>query len=215
MGQHNTLVVTWLIIHSPRTDATASRDTRRRTPQLFGAALCATHTLCTLGVYGNLYHLPSLTAVVGRSSSYAVLLEASATGEDALLECLDELWRRHIIRSSASRVRIAVISPTTASAKSPMSASPPTRRRALHRHVADALAHVYAGQLDEVSSILARGLYGIASLHHKYSYLLVSQGTGDCAQAREHIKRLWRFAAKSISKLWNVRPIAIWGFVHH
>lgn len=96
--------------------------------------------------------IASLAAVIGRSFSFAVLAAAAHMDEDTLIDSLDELGERRILREQATdgydfshdRIReVAYIELSRA------------RRHQLHRHVAEALETVYAKTLDERSGILA------------------------------------------------------------
>jgi predicted ATPase/DNA-binding SARP family transcriptional activator len=94
----------------------------------------------------------SLAAVIGRSFSFAVLAAASHMEEETIIQVLDELWARRLIRQQGedgydfSHDRIRDVAYTELSS---------ARRRQLHRHVAEALETVYAGSLDEISGVLA------------------------------------------------------------
>jgi predicted ATPase len=96
--------------------------------------------------------LASLAATLGRSFTFAVLARASDSSEETLVRGLDELWQRGIVREqgrnaydfSHDRIREAAYA-----------AISPVRRRVLHRRVAEALAGVYAEELDALSAQLA------------------------------------------------------------
>lgn len=80
--------------------------------------------------------LVEAAAAVGRSFSVALLSAAAETGKDGLVDTLDELWRRQIVRESSnaydfSHDRIREVAYGMIS---------PVRRRRLHRLVAEALA---------------------------------------------------------------------------
>lgn len=94
----------------------------------------------------------SLAAVIGRSFTFAVLVQASDLTEDALVRGLDELWQRRIAREQGSaaydfshdRIRDVAYATIT-----------PVRRRWLHRCVAQGLETLYASDLDPVSGQIA------------------------------------------------------------
>jgi len=103
--------------------------------------------------------LVEVAATVGRSFSVEVLAAASGFGEDALVDGLDEAWRRQILREQGdgydfSHDRIREVA---------YDAIPPARRRALHRAVAAALESARAETLEPVSSLLA-GHYEAAGM---------------------------------------------------
>ena len=101
----------------------------------------------------NAQALIQIAAVIGQEFTFDVLARASETNEDALVQGLDELWRKRIVReqdASAydfSHDKLRVVAYAALSA---------TRRRVLHRKVADALMSVYATNLDAQSGAIAR-----------------------------------------------------------
>ena len=90
-------------------------------------------------------------AVLGRSFSYPVLSAACALDEGALVDGLDELWRRRIIREvsgeaydfSHDRIRDVAYGVISAA-----------RRRLLHRRAGEALVRIHTGELDPVQGQL-------------------------------------------------------------
>ncbi len=96
--------------------------------------------------------LAGLAATIGRRFTFAVVAHASHTAEDELVQALDELWQRRIIREQGadaydfSHDRIREVAYQGLSQ---------VRRRLLHRRVAEALETVNSATLDEVSSQLA------------------------------------------------------------
>lgn len=109
------------------------------------------------------HELTGLAATVGRAFTYSVLAEAAGGDEDRLVQELDELWQRRIIREQEADVydfshdKIREVAYTDLS---------PARRRWWHRRVAQALETLYrdeparplpfAGQtLDSVSGQVA------------------------------------------------------------
>jgi len=81
--------------------------------------------------------LAELASIVGRAFSSAVLREASGLDEDSLVQGLDELWARRVIREygadsydfSHDKLREVLVAQL-----------PPARRRQLHRRIGSALA---------------------------------------------------------------------------
>ena len=96
--------------------------------------------------------LAGLAAVIGRSFTLSVLAQASGLDEDTLVRGLDELWQRRIVREQQadaydfSHDRLREVAYAAVSL---------TRRRLLHRRVAEALEAVYAADLDAVSAQIA------------------------------------------------------------
>ncbi|MCE7989531.1 MAG: 6-hydroxy-D-nicotine oxidase [Caldilinea sp. CFX5] len=96
--------------------------------------------------------LLGLAATIGRSFSFALLQQASSHLEDELVQRLDELWQRGLVREqgmltydfSHDRIRetaYALISPA--------------QRALWHKRVAQALEALYADDLDAVSAQIA------------------------------------------------------------
>ena len=96
--------------------------------------------------------LVSLAAVIGRSFTFALLRAAAHEEEEVIVNGLDELWERRLVREQGrdgydfSHDRIRDVAYTELSR---------ARRRQLHRRVAEALEVVYAGSLAEISGQLA------------------------------------------------------------
>ena len=96
--------------------------------------------------------LASIAATIGRSFTFDVLVRASGEPEAAVVNGLDELWQRRIIRAQGvnaydfSHDRIRDVAYAEIS---------PVRLPQLHRRVAQALEEVYADDLDAVASQLA------------------------------------------------------------
>lgn len=94
----------------------------------------------------------SLAAIIGRSFTLAVLAAASSQSEEALVNSLEELWQRRIVREHGpgrydfSHDRIREVASATMSQ---------TRRQLLHRQVAHAIEKVYTHQLNELCGQLA------------------------------------------------------------
>ena len=95
--------------------------------------------------------LAEVAATIGRSFAMPVLRAASALDENALVDALDELWRRRIIREgsdgdydfSHDRIRDGAYAGIS-----------PLRRRLLHERVAAAIVETQRGTLDEASGQL-------------------------------------------------------------
>ncbi|GAA4736119.1 ATP-binding protein [Actinomycetospora chibensis] len=93
-----------------------------------------------------------LAAAVGREFTLALLVEASELDAEAVVRALDELWRRRIVRETASGFDF---SHDLLREAADALASPPTRWL-LHRRLAHALEELHADDLDAVSVRLAR-----------------------------------------------------------
>ena len=95
--------------------------------------------------------LVNLAAVLGRSFSLDLLALASRSDEDSLVQALDELWQRRIVRQQGgdydlSHDRIRDVAYAELS---------PVQRQHLHRHAAEALFQHHAATLDAVQPQLA------------------------------------------------------------
>lgn len=96
--------------------------------------------------------LAHVAAVVGRAFTYEVLAAASGRDEDTLIQSLDELWQRRIIREYGSHTYDFSHDKLREVAYGEMS---PVRQRRLHRSVAEALKTCFANTLDLVSGQVA------------------------------------------------------------
>lgn len=96
--------------------------------------------------------LLSLAATIGRAFSIDVLVAASDAGEEGVLNSLDELWQRHIVRARDGQDYDFTHDKLRDVAYAELS---PARRRLLHRRVARALEAVHAANLGPVSAQLA------------------------------------------------------------
>lgn len=96
--------------------------------------------------------LLGLAATIGRSFTFAMLLAVGDVPETELVQSLDELWRRGLVRAQGSnrydfshdRIREAVYATVS-----------PVQRPLWHKRVAQALEVVYRDDTDEVSGQLA------------------------------------------------------------
>ena len=96
--------------------------------------------------------LLDLAAVLGRSFDYQLLLTAGSTSANRLVEILDELWRRRLIREQDANVYDISHDLIRDVAAAQISAP---QRRALHLQIAHALEALYAGETEDVAGELA------------------------------------------------------------
>jgi DNA-binding SARP family transcriptional activator len=93
-----------------------------------------------------------VAAAVGRDFRFDILAHASDLEENALVQALDELWQRHIVRVQSderwdfSHDRIREVT---------YAGIGPARARLLHRRIAHAMEQLFASRLDEVSASIA------------------------------------------------------------
>ena len=112
--------------------------------------------------------IAALVAVIGRACPFALLLAAAHTDEDTLIDSLEDLGRRRILREqgvadydfSHDRLRDVTYAELSQA-----------RRRQLHRHVAEAVEGVYANHLDEQSALLAEQWEQAGQLDKAVTYL--------------------------------------------
>jgi DNA-binding SARP family transcriptional activator len=95
--------------------------------------------------------LAEVAAVIGRSFSVGLLVSAAGCAEHELVDHVDELWRRRIIRDQGltydfthDKLRAVALEMLS-----------PARRRQLHRAVAEAIAVEFGNDLDAASPQLA------------------------------------------------------------
>ena len=122
--------------------------------------------------------LANVAAVIGRSFSLELLSLASRISEEKLVQNLDELWQRRIVREQGANYdlnhdRIRDVAYAEIS---------PIQRRLLHRYVAEALTKRYAVNLDSVSAELA---------YHYEAAGLVSQAVESYLQACKAAQKIF------------------------
>ncbi len=95
--------------------------------------------------------LAQIAATIGRAFNFEVLAAASNHSEDMVVQALEELWQRRIVRERGQDYDFShdKIREVTYSVLSPM------RRRLLHRRIGEALEHLHAHHLAEVAGELA------------------------------------------------------------
>ncbi len=113
--------------------------------------------------------LAALAATVGRAFTLDVLRQASGLDEDRLVQALDELWRRHVVREHGNNAYDFAHDKIREVAYAEMTDA---HRRLLHRRVAQALERVFAASLDDVSAQIAAhytgaGLADRAAAHYQ------------------------------------------------
>ena len=112
------------------------------------------------------FEIASLVAVAGTTCSYNILMTAARQDEDTLVDSLDELWRRRIVIErgegydfSHDRLRDVAYAELSGA-----------RRRLLHRHIANALLTVHAGDLEAVYGQLAEQSAGAGAIDDAIRY---------------------------------------------
>ncbi|MBW6466587.1 MAG: AAA family ATPase [Brevefilum sp.] len=102
-------------------------------------------------------------SVIGRDFTFPVLAQVTHLSEDGLVDCLDECWRRRIIREQGENTYDFSHDKLRRVAYNNLSE---TRRRWLHKQIAETLEKVYVDELDRASSVIA-GHYEAAQLFEK------------------------------------------------
>jgi len=96
--------------------------------------------------------LVNVAAVIGRAFTFDVLAHTSGRDDDALVQELDELWQRRIVREQGEDVYDFSHDILREGAYNTLSTA---RKRLLHRRVAQALEAVHTGDRDAVSGQIA------------------------------------------------------------
>jgi DNA-binding SARP family transcriptional activator len=96
--------------------------------------------------------LVSVAATVGREFTFDILARASGVDEATLVQGLDELWQRRIVREQGTNAYDFSHDKLRGVAYASLSQA---RRRVLHRRVAEALEAVHTGNLGAVSGQIA------------------------------------------------------------
>ncbi len=98
------------------------------------------------------YELVGAAATIGRAFTIDILAQVCNQAGDQLVNALDEIWQRRIIREHAGNAYDFSHDKLREVAYLELS---PMHRRSLHRRAAQALASVYAADLDPVSAQMA------------------------------------------------------------
>jgi DNA-binding SARP family transcriptional activator/predicted ATPase len=94
-------------------------------------------------------------AVIGREFTFSVLARASGQNEDTVVQGLDELWQRRIVREQGAGTAEAYDFSHDKLRELAYDSLTPAHQRLLHRHIAEAFESVYTGELDAVSGQIA------------------------------------------------------------
>ena len=97
----------------------------------------------------------NVAAVIGREFTFSVLARASGQNEDTVVQGLDELWQRRIVREQGAGSAEAYDFSHDKLRELAYDSLTPAHQRLLHRHIAEALESVYAGELDAISGQIA------------------------------------------------------------
>jgi predicted ATPase len=95
----------------------------------------------------------NVASVIGREFAFSVLARACGEDEDTIVQGLDELWQRRIVREQGTGETYDFSHDKLR--EQAYAALSPGQRRLLHRRVAEAFEYVYPRNLDSVSGQLA------------------------------------------------------------
>jgi DNA-binding SARP family transcriptional activator/predicted negative regulator of RcsB-dependent stress response len=142
--------------------------------------------------------LAQLAAVIGRAFSTEVLAASSDLDEPALVEALDELWRKRIVREQANGLydfchdlirEVAYVG------------AGPAPRSFLHRRVAQALEKLHAGDMDRVSVQIASHYERSGQIARAVHFYRVGAGLARSFAASSEAIRLLRQALSLLQRL--------------
>jgi DNA-binding SARP family transcriptional activator len=102
-------------------------------------------------------------SVIGRDFTFPVLAQITNLSEDGLVGCLDECWRRRIIREQGESAYDFSHDKLRQVAYASLSR---TRKKWLHREVAETLERAHTDDLDRAATVIA-GHYEAAQLFEK------------------------------------------------
>jgi tetratricopeptide (TPR) repeat protein len=121
--------------------------------------------------------LVNVAAVIGRTFTFEVLKQVSGVDEDVLVQALDELWQRRIIREQGTDGYDFSHDKLREGAYAALSRA---RRRLLHRRVAEALERFSGSSPDGRLTDLAYHFYEAGAWEQALEY---GQRAGEQAQA--------------------------------
>jgi tetratricopeptide (TPR) repeat protein len=142
--------------------------------------------------------LAGLAAAIGRAFTLDVLVEASHEDEMVLVQSLDELWARRIIRDQGADVYDFSHDKLREVIYASLSAA---RRRLLHRQVAQALETLYVDSLDTVSGQIAAHLEGAGALYRAFHYYERAAQHATSIYAHREAARLYSQAIRTARQL--------------
>src|SRR6266566_5268397 len=101
------------------------------------------------------HEVANVAAVIGREFTFPVLARASGQSEDAVVQGLDELWQRRIVREQGAGTAEAYDFSHDKLREQAYDSLSPAHRRLLHRRAAEAFEVVYAEDLGAVGGQIA------------------------------------------------------------
>jgi DNA-binding SARP family transcriptional activator len=144
-------VVEWtragLIDEPPATQAGAAAEPRALPPKVHSVIEARLAQLSPVG-----QEIAGLAAAAGRAFRFDLLARASSRSEDEVVEAIDELWQRRIVREQGADAYDFSHDKLREAAYLRVGTA---RRQMLHRRIAQALERLHSADLDPVSSELA------------------------------------------------------------
>ncbi|HLZ62888.1 MAG TPA: AAA family ATPase [Ktedonosporobacter sp.] len=99
--------------------------------------------------------LANVAAVIGRAFAFDVLVRASGASEDSVVQALDELWQRRIVREQGTETADTYDFSHDKLRQQAYTSLSLAHRRLLHRRIAEAFEAIYKDKLDGVSGQVA------------------------------------------------------------
>ena len=99
--------------------------------------------------------IANVAAVIGHAIPFPILARASEHDEETVVQGLDELWQRRLVREQAGEIAETYDFSHDKLREFLYTSLSPTRRRLLHRRIADALQAVSTRNLEAVSGQIA------------------------------------------------------------
>ncbi len=101
------------------------------------------------------HEVANVAAVIGRAFPFSILARASGRSEDDVVQGLDELWQRRLVREQGAGTAEMYDFSHDKLREIAYASLSPVRQRLLHRRVAEAFEVVYMDNLDAVSGQIA------------------------------------------------------------
>ena len=159
---------------------------------------------------GPAREVAGLAAAVGTNFTLDLLAEASDLDADAVVEAVDELWRRRIMREFGDGYDFShdLLRETAYAAISP------PRRWLLHRRIAQVLELVHAGDIDAVAAQLAEqyargGRPARALAFYQRAAEIAASRFAYAEAVRLHEKALSLIAARPAGRDRDIRELAV------
>lgn len=170
-----------------------AQDTVEQLPQIIQSVIEA--RLSQLSPLAR--QLAQVAATIGRAFTVEVLAAASETGEDALIQGLDELWQRRIVREQQATYDFShdMLREVAYRQQSPV------RRRHLHRRIGKALARIYASSRDSVVGELAFHAEQAGNLEEAMGYIQQAVRVAQSVGAYQEVVTRLRHALELVNHL--------------